>query len=217
MKPGIVIAGLLLCCCSGRWIGCGYAQTSLDHDPKERAADEAFFNRAPAAGEAIAPISRPASLAAKDSVWLDVHGTGVAKRTTHLWEASWGSYQRTYDRKVGLAIEYGTVGKTIVKARLEALFLMKDRAIEAHRRSITVSPGSLPRKDGAVGTAHAEDDNYLALGLRYQTGEKISGWAVRIVGEDGTVLAATASDGAFVDAAHDEGKWQALCGNVTWN
>jgi len=140
------------------------------------------------------PIPTPAAFMLSQAVWLDIHEVGTAS-----------------GRSQKIAVQFGTVGKGVVNATMEAVFLGNQSAVAARRQKIQLRPGALPKQiDGP-------EFNYVTLGSQYKPGQKNAGWMVRIVGQDGKVLAVKASDGVLEERAKDEQKWRTLCENVNWD
>lgn len=200
---------------------CG-GQTSLDQDPAERAADAAFWasrtKPSPVAGPAVPAPTALRALRTKHSAWLDVRGVAASKETTSYWETDWGSYERGYDRARRIEIEFGTVDKAPVDARLDVVFLGKGAVsiISAHYRFMTIKPGAGPQNVSEMGTSHGEADNYEALGEFYDYGQNVSNWIARLSDTEGEVLAIIASDGTLADKAWSPEWWNALSGRANW-
>ncbi len=133
------------------------------------------------------------------SVRLDAKGTGNGSHTTHNWESGWGSYQREYDKQSAVEALVGTSGRTEVAVKIDWIFvgktLYKNKriAIGHGTKAVTITPGPDQHVPLTSGEIHSTDNNYVALGERTVSGSKIEGWIIRLLDNDGRLIAAKAS------------------------
>ena len=197
------LLGLALSACMA------HAQTSLDQDPKERALSEALFSHPPVSsvdGPRLSPTQAPMSSPSQvpsHLMRLDVAQVSSDATISNGWYVIEGA-GRPRERMNGFSIRIQAypMNPKPFNGRLEVVFLSRDRAekwsvLNKVCRAVTVQvQGQIDAVESGKGRA--------------------SGWIVRLLAPDNSILGLAASTDELRQAAVDSNQFYKFTGPLQW-
>lgn len=138
---------------------------------------------------------RPYETFGKKNVTVKVVATSSGNNSRNDYQTSWGSYDKTNSQRKNLLVTVSSVSSTVASG-LEFFWILTD----LETKQSVYSPEKVVLMPDGVGKAEFKEEtentdlNLAAIGYRRKSGEKITGWMVRVVSLiDGRILGVAAS------------------------
>ena len=129
-------------------------------------------------------------------VKLSARSSGGKNRNT-TWETNYGSYNRedTSSRSIYCAVS--SLANTPQTVRMQCIFIVRPiqgalvgKVVEDKKIQLTPFASAIA---SAQAEAKSKDDKYVALGMRFQEGEKYIGWSWRAIDGQGRITSVFSS------------------------